>query len=105
MIYCNFPPSSPSFSLWGNGNHMTDFFLYLKMIIMTFMMTQTVKMLPTIGGTRFSSLGQEGLLEKEMAAYSSILAGKSHAQRSLAGYSPWCLKKRRLGYALASSYY
>ena len=76
MIYCNFPPNSPSFSLWGNGNHMTDLFLYLKMIIMTFVMTQTVKMLPTIGGTRFSSLGQEDLLEKEMAAYSSILAWK-----------------------------
>ena len=29
-------------------------------------------------------------LEKEMAAHSSILAhGKSHGQRSLAGYSPW----------------
>ena len=28
-------------------------------------------------------------LEKEMATHSSILAGKSHGQRSLAGYSPW----------------
>ena len=33
--------------------------------------------------------GQEDPLEKEMAAHSSILAGKSHGQRSLAGYSPW----------------
>ena len=33
--------------------------------------------------------GQEDPLEKEMAAPSSILAGKSHGQRSLAGYSPW----------------
>ena len=28
-------------------------------------------------------------LEKEMATHSSILAWKSHGQRSLAGYSPW----------------
>ena len=27
--------------------------------------------------------------EEGMATHSSILAGKSHAQRSLAGYSPW----------------
>ena len=34
------------------------------------------------------SLGQEDPLEKDMATHSSILAGKSHEQRSLAGYSP-----------------
>ena len=28
-------------------------------------------------------------LEKEMATHCSILAGKSHGQRSLVGYSPW----------------
>ena len=28
-------------------------------------------------------------LEDKMAAHSSILPGKSHGQRSLAGYSPW----------------
>ena len=28
-----------------------------------------------------------------MATYSSILAGKSHGQRSLAGYSPWGRKE------------
>ena len=28
-------------------------------------------------------------LEKGMATCSSILAGKSHGQRSLVGYSPW----------------
>ena len=27
-------------------------------------------------------------LEKELATHSSILAGKSHGQRSLTGYSP-----------------
>ena len=30
---------------------------------------------------------------KEMATHSSILAGKSHGQRSLMGYSPWGRKK------------
>ena len=35
-------------------------------------------------------LGQENLLEEEMATHSSILAWKkSHRQRSLVGYSPW----------------
>ena len=32
-------------------------------------------------------------LEKEMATYSHILAGKSHGQRSLAGCSPWGCKE------------
>ena len=38
---------------------------------------------------QFQSLGWEDHLEKEMATYSSILAWRSHGQRSLAGYSPW----------------
>ena len=36
----------------------------------------------------FLSVGQEDPLEEEMAPHSSILAWKSHGQRSLAGYSP-----------------
>ena len=35
---------------------------------------------------QFTSLGSEGPLEKEMATHSSILAWKSHGQRSLVGY-------------------
>ena len=38
--------------------------------------------------TQIRSWGQEDPLEEEMAAHSSILPGKSHGQRSLAGYSP-----------------
>ena len=38
------------------------------------------------------SLGREAPLEKGMAPHSSILAGKSHGQRSLAGCSPWVTK-------------
>ena len=37
-------------------------------------MAQTVKRLPTMRETRVQSLGQKGLLEKEMATHSSILA-------------------------------
>ena len=38
--------------------------------------------------TQVRSLDQEDLLEKEMETHSGILAGKSHGQRSLVGYSP-----------------
>ena len=39
-------------------------------------------------------LGQEDLLEEEMATHSSILLGKSHGHRSWVGYSPWGCKSR-----------
>ena len=39
--------------------------------------------------TQVGSLSQEDPLEEEMATHSSILAWRSHGQRSLAGYSPW----------------
>ena len=39
-------------------------------------MAQTVKHLPTVMETWVQSLGREGLLEKEMATHSSILAWK-----------------------------
>ena len=39
-------------------------------------MAQMVKRLPTMQETRVQSLGQEDLLEKEMATHSSILAWK-----------------------------
>ena len=45
--------------------------------------------------TRICTLGHEDTLEKEMATCSSSLAGKSHGQRSLVGYSPWGRKKDR----------
>ena len=40
------------------------------------------------------SLGWEDPLEEEVAPHSSILAGKSHGQRSLEGYSPRVAKGR-----------
>ena len=43
---------------------------------LTVEMAQTVKHLPTMQETWARSLGQEDLLEKEMATHSSILAWK-----------------------------
>ena len=51
-----------------------------------------VRNLPVNAGPRFF-LGWEDPLEKEMATHSSILAGKSNGQRSLACYSPWGCKE------------
>ena len=56
--------------------------------ILAFLVTQSVKNLPVMLRTRVRSLGQEDPLEKEMATHSSITAWKSHAERSLVGYSP-----------------
>ena len=38
-------------------------------------------------------LGQDEPLEKGLATHPSILAGESHGQRSLVGYSPWGCKE------------
>ena len=50
------------------------------------LVAQTLKSLPTVREPQV--LSREDPLEEEMATQSSILAGKSHGQRSLAGYSP-----------------
>ena len=50
-----------------------------------------------------ANAGDEGggdPLKEEMATHASILAWKSHGQRSLAGYSPWSCK--RVGKDLAA---
>ena len=39
------------------------------------------------------SLGWEDPLEEGIATHYSILAGKTHGQKSLAGYSPWHCKE------------
>ena len=53
------------------------------------LVAQWVKHLPAMWETRVQCLGCEDPLEKETATHSSTLAGKSHGQRSLVGYSPW----------------
>ena len=55
----------------------------------TSLVDQTVKCLPAVQETRVRSLGWEDPLEKEIATTPGSLLGKSHGQRSLAGYSPW----------------
>ena len=60
-----------------------------------------LKNLPAMQETRVQFLGQEDLpLGKERAIHSSILAGKSHGKRSLAGYSPWGHKESDMTYQL-----
>ena len=50
----------------------------LKLLLLSLLslVAQTVKRLPTMRETRVQSLGQEDLLEKEMAPHSSTLAWK-----------------------------
>jgi len=52
------------------------------------LVAQVVKRLPAVWETQVQSLGQVDPLEKEIATDSSILAGKSHGRRNLAGYTP-----------------
>ena len=68
---------------------MIDYLFLLCSIHCTSLVAQMVKCLPAMQETWVRSLGQEDPLEKEMATHSSTLAGKSHGQRRLAGYSPW----------------
>ena len=66
------------------------------MEVVTCLVFQMVKCLPTMQEIWVQSLDLEDLLEKEMATHSSILAWKEyllHGQRSLVGYSPWGLKE------------
>ena len=53
------------------------------------LVAQMVENLPAMQETQVSFLGLEYPLKEEMATHSSILAGESHGQRSLVGYSPW----------------
>ena len=52
-----------------------------------------VKHLSAMQETWVRSLGWEDPLEKEMAAHSVLLPGKSHGRKSQVGYSPWGRKE------------
>ena len=69
--------------------------LSVILVVATFysLIAQMVKNLPAMQVIRVQSLGQEDTLEKGMATHSSILAWRSHGQRSLVGYSPWGCKE------------
>ena len=52
-------------------------FVLIHCLSLTSLVAQTVKCLPTMRETWVQSLGQEDLLEKEMATHSSILTWKN----------------------------
>ena len=57
--------------------------------LLTSLVAQMVKRLPTMWETGVRSLGLEDPLEKEMATTPVLLPRKSHGRRSVVGYSPW----------------
>ena len=59
----------------------------------TSLVAQTVMCLLTMQKTWVQFLGQEDLLEKEMATHSSILAWNIPWTEELGGYSPWGRKE------------
>ena len=63
------------------GQHIVD--------LMGFPGDSVVKNLPANAKNGFDSLGLQDQLEKEMTAYSSVLPGKSHGQRTVVGCSSW----------------
>ena len=86
-------PMDPSrSSSISNRSEHTDTNGYCYVPVQT-QVAQTVENLPAMQETRVRSLGWENPLEKGMATCSSILPGKSHGRRSLAGYSSWSCKE------------
>ena len=84
LRHLHFHPFSPCFVFTAltTVSHVTQFMYF------SLSMAQWVENLPAVQETQIQSLDQEDPLEKEMAAHSSVLAGKSHGQRSLVRYSP-----------------
>ena len=56
-------------------------------------MAQTVKRLPTMQETQVQSLGQENLLEKEIATHSSVLAWEIPWTEEPGGQQPMVSQK------------
>ena len=70
-----------------NWEHVFPESLLLHLV--TSLVAQMVKHLPTMRETWVRSVGREDLLEKEIATHSSILCLKKfHGLKSLVGYSP-----------------
>ena len=65
-----------TFKLNGSATLNVKIYVNLSLTSGTSLMAQTVKRLPTMRETWVQSLGQEDLLEKELATHSSILAWK-----------------------------
>ena len=66
--------------------------VYYTFIHWVSLVAQWLRNLPAMQETWVRSLGREDPLEKKMATHCSLLAWRSHGQRSLAGYSPWGCK-------------
>ena len=64
-------------------------------ILWASLVAQMVKSLPAMQETRVHSLGWEDPLENRVATHSGTLAGKSHVQRSLVGYTVHGVTKSR----------
>ena len=58
------------------GFFPVGFFLAAGFLVLKSSLAQRLKHLPAMQETRVQSLGREDSLEKEMATYSSILAGR-----------------------------
>ena len=65
-----------TFKLSASGTLNVKIYVNLSFTSGTSLVAQTVKRLPTMRETWVQSLGQEDLLEKEMATHSSIFAWK-----------------------------
>ena len=61
----------------------------IALLFQTSLVAQSVKNMSSVKEMGVWSLGWEDPLKKEMATHFFFLPGKSHGQRSLAGYSPW----------------
>ena len=67
--------------------------VWLSQVSEQLVISQILKRMLILQETWVLFLGWEDLLDQKMATHSSILAGKSHGQRSLVGYSPWGRKQ------------
>ena len=72
-------------------------------VLLTSLVAQTVKHLPTIRETQVLSLGQEDPLEKEMATHSSILAWRIPWTEALGGL--YSMGSQRVGHDRARKEY
>ena len=68
------------------------------------LVAQMGKNLPAIWETLFWSLAWEDPLEEGIGTHSSILAGESHGERSLVGYSPWGCKESDMTEQLSAAH-
>ena len=84
------------FQIWP----FTDTYMAFRVSLMA----QSVRNLPAKQETWVWSFGQEGSLEKEMTAFSSVLAWRVPRTEELAGYSLWHHKELEMNEATEKTY-